>query len=325
MKEEKNKIIETLVNKYLDNDLPEEVQIKFQAWMLNSRNMEEKDNALMNYANSLNPEFDYKHYKGNFEKLEAEIDTRNKSKIKERFARFGYAIAGISLLVAILSVTFVFVRKSLFSPETMVYVTSQANKGKFNLPDGSTVFLNCSSRLEVPSNFNRKTRSVKLDGEAYFDVAKDSLHPFRVLSHHFTVQVLGTTFNIKAYSGEEFAEVVLVKGSIEVSGSSLPEPILMSPDEKLTIEKNAMLEKVDVRNYISWTGHPLNIDNMPLGEIITNIEHWYNVELVPAGEVDLSARLTFVVRDESVRAYLSKFRLLQLFSIYPGRQNILLH
>jgi transmembrane sensor len=316
MIEEKNKIIKTLTNKYLNNDLPEEVQIEFQAWMLNSRNREEKDNVLNEYLDSLNPEVDYKQFKNKLEKLHTRIDTEKKVRDISVLVKFGYFAAAACLLAGVLIIASVTLRKTLVSPETMVYVTSQANKGAFTLPDGSTVILNSSSRLEVPSNFGKKARGVKLDGEAYFDVAKDSLHPFQILSRMATVRVLGTAFNMKAYSSDNYAEVVLERGLLEISGRNLAEPIVMSPNEKLTIEKTTQLEKVDASNYISWIGRTLFIDNMALGDILINIEHRFNVEFIQIGKVDLSSHLTFVIRDESIESILNKISLVTSFKYY---------
>jgi len=275
---------------------------------------------LREYAESLNPELDFEHYKNKLNKLHSEIDSEKKSRNKGRLVNFGYYVAAAVILVAVMTIAFVFVKRTILSPETTVYVTSKANKGQFTLPDGSSVFLNSSSRLEVSSTFNGKKRSVKLDGEAYFDVANDASHPFEVISDLATIHVLGTAFNIKAYSADDFAEVVLVRGSLEVSGGNLPEPVVMKPNDMITITGTTNLVRVDVENYISWTGHPLNIDNKSLGDILTTIAHWYNVEFIANGEVNLSSHLTFVVRDESLESILNQISLVTPFK-YNVRGN----
>jgi transmembrane sensor len=306
-------IIEPIIEKYLNNDLPDEVQAEFQAWMLSAQDWEEKENILEECFESLDPEFDYKHYKNKLLKLHDKIDLQKKVRSKEKWMKFVFLTSAASVLFAVMIGGFVLVKNSWFSAPTTVYVTSKENKGEFTLPDGSKVFLNSATRLEVPGNFNGKTRKVKLDGEAYFDVVKDSLRPFRVTTHLASIRVLGTAFDMKAYSDRDYAEVVLVRGSVEVSGGNLVEPIVMTPNQKVTIHKTALVEQVNSGNYISWTGRPLVIDNLALGDVLTNIEHWYNVQLIPVGPVDLNPHLTFNVTDESLESILRQISLVTRF------------
>ena len=306
-----DKIIETIIKEFMENDFPEEVQIEFQEWMMNSENRKEKDEALIKIASSLNPEFDHKEYSNKLNKLNDQIDSNNKKGIRKVLVRYSY-IAAACLLIAMMTIT---VTNYWNTKATKVFVTSQTNKGEFTLPDGSTVVLNSSSKLEVPSNFSSKRRNVKLNGEAYFDIVKDPSHPFHVYSKIATIKVFGTAFNLKAYSTENYAEVVLVRGSVEASGGSLLEPVMMHPGEKLTISKSAHLEKVRTNNYTSWTGKQLVIDNLPLKDVLINLEHWYNVEFIPSpGKVDLSAHLSFVVRDEDIESILKQISLLTSFN-----------
>lgn len=307
-----NKIIKTLIHKFLKNSVPEETQTEFQTWILKTEEWDEKENVLMEYVESLHPEFDYNLYKNKLKKLHFEIGDINKNNTKSRMLRFGIIAAAASILLA--AVTFL-VSVKVWSPnETLVYVTSEANKGKFTLPDGSTVYLNASSRLEVPSTFTDKTRNVKLDGEAFFDIVKDSLHPFQVNSHMATVRVLGTAFDMKAYSNDDFTEVVLVRGSVEVTGSKLTKPVVMKPNEKLTLAKDTQLAKIAVGNYISWTGYPLVFENTELTDILTSIGRWYNVEFTPLGNTDHKPHLTFVIKDESMESILKQISLITSFN-----------
>ena len=315
-------MIEEIIRKYLDNDLPEEVQDEFEAWMLDPGDVTAKDRALMDCFNSLHPETDCRKLNSKFNKLQADIDREEGRKKKRRITRIGYVIAAASLLFAFLTFEFIILKGKWSSGAKQVFITSVMNKGEFSLPDGSTVFLNSSSRLEVPEYFTGKTRSVRLDGEAYFNIVHDSVNPFIVSSHMVNLKVLGTSFNIRAYDADEFAEVVLVNGSLEVSGGSLPEPVRLRPNEKLTVDRTPRIEEVNTCHYTSWTGTPLTIDNMPLGDILTNIEHWYNVSFVPVGATDLSPHLSFVIRDESLDNILEQISRITSFRYYVKQHKI---
>ncbi|HVW61230.1 MAG TPA: FecR domain-containing protein [Puia sp.] len=104
------------------------------------------------------------------------------------------------------------------------------------LSDGTRVWLNAGSKLTYPATFPNDRREVKLEGEAYFEVAKGSRAPFSVHAGKITVGVLGTSFNVKAYSGDKDIETTLITGKVQVTLDNEPEkPILLSPHEKLTI------------------------------------------------------------------------------------------
>jgi ferric-dicitrate binding protein FerR (iron transport regulator) len=102
------------------------------------------------------------------------------------------------------------------------------------LPDGSIVYLHPGSRLVFPVTFEGDQRVVKLEGEAYFKVAKDASHPFVVMTEHFETTVLGTEFNIKTGNSEQgtAAELTLVSGSVAFKSNSL------KPVVKIKILKN---------------------------------------------------------------------------------------
>ena len=104
------------------------------------------------------------------------------------------------------------------------------------LSDGTRVWLNAGSRLTYPSAFPADHREVKLEGEAFFDVAKSSKAPFSVHAGKITIGVLGTSFNVKAYNGDKDIETTLITGKVQVTLDNEPEkPILLSPHEKLTV------------------------------------------------------------------------------------------
>lgn len=119
--------------------------------------------------------------------------------------------------------------------------TKAGSNSKIVLPDGSTIWLNAGSKLEYDKNFDKgSNREVYLDGEAYFDVAKNPSRPFIIHTQKIDIRVLGTVFNVKSYSADQSTETSLIHGSIEVTMPGRPnEKIIMKPAEKLVVMNNA--------------------------------------------------------------------------------------
>jgi len=110
---------------------------------------------------------------------------------------------------------------------------------KLSLPDGTRVWLNSNSKLNFSRDFNVKDRDVTLEGEAYFEVAKDARLPFVVHASSLDITVLGTSFAVKSYPQDETIEATLLNGSIEVSRKGNPGAtrIILKPNEKLVYSK----------------------------------------------------------------------------------------
>ena len=122
------------------------------------------------------------------------------------------------------------------NPSSLVSYAGFGATRKLVLSDGTKVWLNAGSKLTYPNVFSGDRREVKLEGEAYFEVAKVSKAPFSVHAGKITVGVLGTSFNVKAYTGDKDIETTLITGKVQVTMDNEPEkPILLSPHEKLTI------------------------------------------------------------------------------------------
>src|SRR4030095_9403678 len=115
--------------------------------------------------------------------------------------------------------------------------TKNGNRTKIVLPDGSQVWLNAGSNLDYNNlNFNKDVREVSLNGEAYFDVAKNAGKPFIIHTKKMDIKVLGTTFNVRSYSDEKITEAALIKGSIEVTlKDRKDQKIILKPNEKIII------------------------------------------------------------------------------------------
>jgi transmembrane sensor len=145
-------------------------------------------------------------------------------------------------------------------------VTRNGTRTNLLLPDGSIVWLNSGSRLEYDSLYGRRLREVTLSGEAYFDVVKNPKKPFIIHTGKINIRVLGTVFNVKSYPGEKTVETSLIKGSIEVTFSSIhSKKIILKPNQKLVIERTEINSN---SNHIVTTSMPFSIQQ--LGRIGTD-------------------------------------------------------
>nr|WP_321486428.1 FecR domain-containing protein [uncultured Draconibacterium sp.] len=150
--------------------------------------------------------------------------------------------------------------------------------GEYNLvlSDGSRIWLNSESELTFPAKFNGNQRKIALKGEAYLEVAKNETLPFIVEVEGTQVEVLGTSFNVKAY---ENIETTLVEGKVCIRTNSLTEAIL-NPGEQGVVTKESSeitVKQVDTRLYTSWVKGMFAFRSLSLEEIMKTFERWYNV------------------------------------------------
>ena len=160
--------------------------------------------------------------------------------------------------------------------------TPKGRQYQIALPDGSKVWLNASSALKFPTVFQGKERVVELTGEAYFEVAKDKAHPFKVkMPDETTVEVLGTHFNIMAYPGENKIDATLLEGSINVQKGGLSKTVV--PGQMAEVTDNITLETVNAEDAISWKNGLFRFEKANVRTVMNEIERWYNVDVLYEG------------------------------------------
>ena len=161
---------------------------------------------------------------------------------------------------------------------SMIYAP-MGSRVSFNLPDGTTGMLNSGSHLTYSIPFAR-SRKVKLEGEAWFEVKHDEEHPFEISSGNSTVRVLGTSFNLSAYPEENYFELVLREGEVEFLDKTHNEKVTVLPSERLVF-KNGRTSKsvVEPEKYNAWTEGRLVFRGDPMAEVARRIGRWYNVKI----------------------------------------------
>lgn len=171
--------------------------------------------------------------------------------------------------------------------------TPRGGQYQLSLPDGSRAWLNAASSLRFPVSFSGEKRVVKLEGEAYFEIApssgKNGKRPFIVEVNGMEVEVLGTHFNIMSYVDEPDTKTTLIEGSVKVSnGSSVT--ILKPGQQALTTTGNTTTgirvnNGADVTEAIAWKDGIFQFNNADLKTVMRDIARWYNVDISYEGQL----------------------------------------
>lgn len=163
--------------------------------------------------------------------------------------------------------------------DNLAVKTKKGQEFKMELPDGTTVWLNADSKLEIGPGYDLKERSVFLTGEAYFKVAKNKAKPFIVHVGNTSIEALGTAFNVKLYANDsQFLTTQLDEGKIRVSNAGLQEILLPGQSIELNVLNGAFQRKQQntQQDAANWKDGYFEFDQTPLPEILADLARWYN-------------------------------------------------
>lgn len=168
-------------------------------------------------------------------------------------------------------------------PASMQMVSTLAETRTVVLPDQTKVTLNRYSTLSYPERFKEKRRKVHLQGEAYFEVARDAKHPFIVKAEAVKVQVLGTHFNVEAYPGDAEVRTTLLEGSVAVSLKGENQRLVLAPNESAIYnkEKRTLIQEAapGAKNEILWRKGIILFDQLPLHEIARQLSNAFQTDI----------------------------------------------
>lgn len=176
------------------------------------------------------------------------------------------------------------------------------------LSDGTIIWLNSDSQLEYPEKFAREERRIRVCGEAFFDVVRDTTRPFVVETAMQSVSVLGTEFNVSAYPSEPEL-TTLASGKVKVMPIKGMEAVVLSPGEQSVLSADGeqlSVHQVKVSDVVSWKDGMINIENMSLREILKVVSRAYDVDFdmnsLPAEDIILRGSVS---GDESLEVFLA--------------------
>lgn len=181
------------------------------------------------------------------------------------------------------------VEGSIAGPDaTAINTLSTPNGGQYQvlLQDGTKVWLNAMSTLRFPVSFSGSARQVELEGEAYFEVAKNTGKPFIVQSKRQQVTVLGTHFNVMAYGDERILKTTLLEGSLRVSNNNAA--VLLKPGEMAVLnggEQLAVNHDADTDEETAWKDNLFNFRDAGIEEVMRQAARWYNIRVHYQGKI----------------------------------------
>ncbi len=165
--------------------------------------------------------------------------------------------------------------------------TPKGGQYRIILPDGTNVWLNAASSITYPTVFKGAERLVTLNGEGYFEVTKNKAMPFRVKSAIQTIEVLGTHFNINAYSDEAQVKTTLLEGSVKVISAT--RSTLITPGEQAAISRtgNGVIgkQRVNVDKEVAWKNGVFSFADEDIRAVMRQVSRWYNIDVVYEGDI----------------------------------------
>lgn len=166
--------------------------------------------------------------------------------------------------------------------------TPVGGKYQLNLADGTKVWLNSSSSLRFPIFFSDDNREVELKGEAYFEVSKDFKRKFSVRSGIQTVEVLGTQFNINAYSDEKSIKTTLFEGEIRVIDLKTNDSKLLKPGEQSNVDQSIQIKRIDTQAEIAWKEGYFYFKKADIQTVMRQLGRWYGVTTRYEGNIPVN-------------------------------------
>ncbi len=296
-----NTDINNIISNYLRGELSEEEEIKLNKWLHKDPSNKDQFDALSKIWNTPIG------YPGI-----VNMDDEQKKIWKRLHRENGYAVSKkgklvsltkiilryAAVLIVFFSLGYVFWTSANSKVEaTVVAEIIERNnplgqKSRIHLPDGSNVWLNAGSNLSYSKDFNKNSRRLHLEGEAYFEVAKNPDIPFEVITEELVITALGTSFNVQAFTHNEVEKIALNTGKVKIEcldkGEGVCPPSYLNPGDLATF--NLQTRKINLSEFegtdpFGWKDGRIVFNHSTFDEVIEVLARWYNVEFEVAGSL----------------------------------------
>jgi len=277
--------IKQKIRSYFNGGLSPQEEADLFKWI--SEN-EANQSYFFQVKNSLNPEkVEHPLLQSSFAELKRRIAIKNQFRTGStgKIIKLQYSLGRIAVMLLLALITgfaaaYFLTGKSSEKSKVVWFETSVARgeKSQLLLPDGSKVWLNAESTLSYPGNFMDNNRTIRLKGEAYFEVAKQYGSTFTVSTNDYDVLVHGTSFNIMAYSDFNRTETTLIEGQIEIRKGNQSIPV--EPGQTLIFNEGQFsMEKVNAEKSAKWKDDIFDFDRITFQELVVRLERWYDVDI----------------------------------------------
>jgi len=281
--------IEKLLIGYFSNELAESEKEKVDNWRKNSVDNEKVFQDMFNSWNAM-PLLNQMESFNSFAALN-KVNSRLKHFEQRKifiYLQKAAAILIIPLMIYAGYITFKNIAIKEIAENNITMQSFTAKPGQLSnliLSDGTKIWLNSGATINFPDKFTGHKREVELDGEAYFEVAKNKEQPFLLKTSGINIEVLGTSFNVCSYKDDAASEVVLVEGKIKMFSeydNKIHNYGYLEPGKKAVFnktKKNVMVGNVDVDKYTSWRDGILIFRDDSMSEVVKRLSRWFNVDI----------------------------------------------
>lgn len=271
--------INHIITRVLSGESSSDDILSLSEWLNESEKNRDEFRRLKNYwdadvafKHSIAPAF-------SADKLQQKINVERKQADRRQLGRNALPLIAAACLLFIFSTAFFLYQTQDRTTEYYTLLTNE-HTSDFTLEDGTVITLNKNSRLRYSNQYGKNGRNVKLEGEAYFKVAKDPDRPFQVEMNGASITVLGTHFNVKADTGSDDITATLVEGSIRFEGAK--QQIVMTPNQQLTFSRSTnkvSIKQVDTDLSTAWKDGLLKYKSIPFIQLVENLETIYQADI----------------------------------------------
>lgn len=217
-----------------------------------------------------------------------------------------YTAAAIALIAMTAGSVLLLVSQRQEPAYTSIVETDKGQRSNVTLPDGTKVILNSETKLTYTTGFNKKQRSLKLEGEAFFDVAKNEKLPFVVHANKFAIQAVGTSFNVRAYANEEIISTTLIDGKVNIQTPD--KTIELTPNKRAELKTNdnssTIIALTDSKKSVGWLSDSFTFENATLSDVAAELSRAYNINIVLESKNIRQQRFTGRISNNSINSAL---------------------
>lgn len=338
IKEMNNKNIYQVIARHFERTQSKEDEIFLESWMDESDENKILYEKLSNHWNSpVHEKFTIlksEEIKNNIwfkvNKKQAHFKRTEKRKGIKNFLKYAAAILLLVCAGAVIFLQIDFTPPEKKDPQLISRYNPEGRKSEIRLQDGSVIILNSESSVSFQEVFSDTARMVWLDGEAFFDVAEDSVKPFYVVSENIKIRALGTSFNVNAYSVSEGISVSLASGKVSVSDmkKAAVNPVILLPGQQVSYHKKvnsfSPVSEYDPVKVEGWKDGILSFDKAGLEEIIQKLNRWYGVDVQVKNKPDDTISYTGTFKRQSLENVLISMGFVNHFDFEINEKTVVL-
>ncbi|WP_287624845.1 FecR family protein [Parabacteroides sp.] len=298
-----------LLNKYIAGDATPEEKEEVARWL-------DADKKNMKEFLALRKLYDISIWQQEFAPVAKDNLSLGNKRWTLRSASFELAKVAAIFILAFTIVYSFLINEDNDSAKMQTIFVPPGQRAELTLTDGTKVWLNAKTTFTFPDKFTANNRRVTLDGEGYFDVTKNPEKPFIVNTERYDIKVMGTEFNVTAYSGSSVFETSLLKGAVEVFSPAKDTKVSLEPHMR-TYEENGILKKdtIEHENYFLWKEGLICFYDEPVDKMIKKLQLYYDVKIDVQNKTLLNNRYSGKFRTkDSVEHVLKVLQLNNKFS-----------